>query len=376
MKGLGPALLGIGCFACGLGVGLAWKQPRDEDIPATVFPTKAPPAPARERVAGTPPLASKKERAAKKIPDAGTPRNQDASDWHAQDKARKSIQHLVDDALQLDDAGKRATAIEGIRAAIASGDPDKAFAGLLALSAIHEVAFDKASFREVLKLHLHSENPQMRASAWYGMLQAGMQEDDLQLLRETARTRDMGRSTAHLLHMAEKGDLTGESGDIVRDLLRSNDPQARRSAMNGIWGASFSPELEADLIALSYQKEYLHDAIYNSLSPQSNKGAATVDRLIEVLAEPDGNTSGRAAWGLNHGVPEELQPRVADAAAKVVESRASGYLATQSWDLLKRYHGPENLEALRELAAKPGLNGERKLELQQMVAALENDAAR
>lgn len=247
---------------------------------------------------------------------------------------------------------------------------------MLAFSAIRDVAFDKASFREVLKPHLQSESPQIRTSAWYGMLQAGMEEEDLRLLREVARTRGMDRGTAHLLHMAEKGNLTGESGDIVRDLLRSDDPQIRRSAMNGIWGARFSPELEADLIALSYQKEYLHDAIYHSLSTQSNKSAATVDRLIEVLAEPDGNTSGRAAWGLNHGVPGELASRVAEAAARVVGNRAEGYLAAQSWDLLKRYHGPDNLNALRELAAKPGLNGERKQEVQQMVEALENNAAR
>ena len=58
---------------------------------------------------------------------------------------------------------------------------------------------------------------------------------------------------------------------------------------------------------------------------------------------------------------------------KVVGSRASGYMWEQCWTLLARYAGPENLDSLRELAAKPGIQGEKRTKLDAMIAGFENN---
>lgn len=317
--------------------------------------------------------ASKREREQKKTQEAESARDKQMAAMQSQQKAYDRIKPLIEDALQLDDEAKRMAAIEGFRKALGSSDPDDVLAGLSGLSAVHDLAFDRAPFREALKPHLQSENEAIRRSAWYGMIQCGLQEEDIRLLREVARTKGCGEATSHLLFVAEKGDLTGESGEIVRELVLAEDPQVRRRAMNGIWGAKLSPELEEEIIALSRQKEYEHDAIYYSLSTQANKSLKTVDRLIEALAHPDSyNTGGRAAWGLQQGVSKELAPHVADAAVKVVGSRASGYMWDQCWTLLTRYAGPDNLEQLRELAAKPGIQGEKRTKLDAMIAGFEN----
>ncbi len=367
-------LLGSACFAGGLATGLMWNRDLAPS-PGTPLSAKAPPAPERRKIqrgAGPTPGEGKvKERV-----QAAAAENRELAVMQARQQALERIKPLVDDALQLDDEAKRLAAIEAIRRTIGSADPGEALAGLTGLGVIQNLAFDRGPFREVLKPHLESGDEAIRISAWYGMIQCGLQAEDIGRLRRVAREQGCGHSTAHLLFMAEKGDLTGESGEIVRDLVRSDDPQVKRRAMNGIWGGKFSPELEAEIIALSRQPEYEHDAIYFSLSTQSNKSAATVDRLIEALAHPDShNTGGRAAWGLQQGVPKELAPRVADAAIKVVGSRTSGYLWEQSWLVLRNHAGRENLEALRQLAAKPGIEGEKRIQLGAMIANLEGAAA-
>lgn len=379
MKPARIALFGIVCFAAGLASGRFWTLSGAGEKPAAApaLATKAPAAPERRALPDEKAAHSKQERAQKKIQEAEAARDKQAAQMKAQQHAYNRIKPLIDDALQLDDESKRLAAIEEFRKAITSSDPDEVLAGLSGLSAVHDLAFDRGPFREALKAHLQSDNEAIRRSAWYGMIQCGLREEDITLLREVARTKGCGDATSHLLFVAEKGDLTGESGTIVRDLVRSDSAEVRRRAMNGIWGAKLSPELEEEIIALSRQKEYEHDAIYFSLSTQANKSLNTVNRLIEALAHPDSyNTGGRAAWGLQQGVSKELAPRVADAAVKVVSTRASGYMWEQCWTLLRRYAGPENLDQLREIAAKPGLQGEKKTQLDAMIAGFEGGEQR
>ena len=133
----------------------------------------------------------------------------------------------------------------------------------------------------------------------------------------------------------EKGDLTGESGEVVSGLLDPKDAAQTRSAMQGTWGSRYSPALEADLIALSRQSETMHDSIYCAPSKQQNKSGATVGRRIKAMTDTDPNNSGRAAWGLNQGVSSEQAPTVAEAALKLV-----------SFEQLRRTAGLEAGEAL------------------------------
>jgi len=359
--------------------GLTWNRGSIPPAPPPPRLSGKSPAPAERKVVSARPgqneriVAAKKERAAKpQVQDAAIAQQNRAAAMNAQQAARERIKPLIEDALQLDDEGKRLAAIGEFRKAIASNDPEEVLAGLSGLSAVYTLAFDRAPFREVLKPHLQSDNDTIRTSAWSGMLQCEPDAQDLALLREVARTQGCGESTAYLLFVAEKGDLTGESGEIVRDLVCSEDPQVKRRAMNGIWGAKLSPELEEELIVLSYKQEYEHDTIYYALSTQANKSADTVDRLVEILAHPDShNMGGRAAWGLQQGVSKELAPRVADAALKIVGTRASGYMWEQGWNLMKQYSGPGNLEALRELAAKPGIQGEKREQLNALIGRIE-----
>lgn len=285
------------------------------------------------------------------------------------------VKPLVDAALQLDDDKMRARAISEIRQALESGDPAEIATGLAAFNALYELDFDKASFRNLILPHLDSASEALRTSAWSALMMSGLQEEDAEHMRQVAKRVGLGPGTSHFLFVMEKGDLTGESGEIVRGLLDWKDAAKSRGVMGGTWGSKYSPQLEADLIELSRQPGFLNDTVYFALSTQQNKSAATVARLIEVLGDADSyNNGGRAAWGLQQGVPPELAPTVADAASKIVSSRTSGYLVDQAWSLLERYAGPEQLPVLQALAAKPNLSEDRRKRVGAIIAGLESAA--
>ncbi|WP_367870192.1 hypothetical protein [Luteolibacter sp. Populi] len=368
MKGKLIAIFGLVCFAAGLGTGLNWHGQAEDAEAGADLPAKAPPGPGKSSPDGREITPAQRELAMKQARKAEEAREKQRLLNDQRQDGYQRIKPLIDDALQLDDELRRVTAIEGMRKAIGSKDPKEVLAGLQGLQAIYEIRFDKGSFREVLLPHLDSDDDAIRGAAWYGLFQAGFQDGDLALMRKVAREKGMGESTSHLLFMAEKGDMTGDSGEIVRALIDKKEPDQSREAMRGIWGAKLSPALEADIIALSREPECLHDAIYFALSTQANKSEASVDRLIEVLADKDAaNNGGRAAWGLQQGVSKELAPKVADAAIKIVRTRASGYMLNQCWDLVKRYAGPANIEGLEELGNLEGLPDEKRGEVEAMI---------
>lgn len=368
MKCLRACVIGFLGFGLGLGTGVIWMKGNQTAVVKELADLKTR-RPMKTADRSTPAVTAS-GIAVRKREEARVKQQQE--DAKARSELAVQVKPLVEGALQLDDENLRDRSINDIRKALESGDPTQIGVGLAAFNGLYELDFDKASFRNLILPHLQSSDASLRESAWQALMMSGLQEGDAALMRQVAKTTGMGPRTSYFLYQMEKGDLTGESGEIVRGLIDWNDAGKSRFVVNGLWGAKFSPQLEADLIQLSRQPEFLHDTVYFALSTQQNKSAATVARLIEVLDDPDStNNGGRAAWGLQQGVSSELAPTVADAAAKIVSSRASGYLAGQAWTLLSRYAGPAQLEAMRTLAAKPNLSEQRRKEVDAIVARLE-----
>lgn len=348
------------CFAAGVGVGgrMGDASPPPPETPRPDTPPPRMAAADTPRADPSAATATKRPRPAKPaMPPAPAP-------------PPELVDRLIKDAMQIDDDALRLTALEDVRAAISSSDPAQIRAGLTAFLRLQELDFDKASYHDAILRHTGSEDPSIRHTAFPALLASGLQPGDDALIRTAARA-GLGEGGSHLLFLMEKGDLTGESGAIVRDLLRRDDIPARET-LRGIWGGRFSPELEAEIIALSREPATHHDAIYYALSTQNNKSAASVGRLIEELSDPDShNNGGRAAWGLGYGVAPADHPRVADAALKIVSTRSSGYLHQQAWQLVKKYTGPAQLPALKALSAKPNLPAEQREWIDASIAALE-----
>ncbi len=359
--------IGVLGFGLGLGTGVIWmkaRSPRNGSvIPAAAgHPTKS----TARLIASETDVASRSRRAAE---DAKVEANRTKAERSKQVADR--MKPLVEGAMQMDNEALARESLEKIREAMASGDPLTALVGMSAFNALYELDFDKASFRGKILPHLESGDDDLRGAAWTALMMSGLQPEDADHMRRIARSMGMGPRTSFLLYQMEKGDLTGESGEIVKGLVDWNDPAATREVFRGTWGALYSPALESEIISMSRDPAFLNDAVYFALSTERSKSKATVERLIEVLDHPDSqNVAGRAAWGLGYGVPQEQVPAVAKAAARIVSSRTSGYLTQQAWSLLERYAGPDQLEAMEQLAAKPALGEELRAKVEAIIRRL------
>lgn len=272
--------------------------------------------------------------------------------------------------MQLNDTALREQSIDKIRTALGSSDPEVVKAALAALNSIGELTLDKAAFRKAVERHLDSEDPTTANKAWWAVAQLGKQPGDLEHLQRVAWTGVLGDQTSILLFRFNDADLTGESGEIVRGLLDETDTNRSREAMRGIWGGKLSPALEEDIIALSRQPGFEHDAIYFALSTQANKSPQTIARLLETFSAP-GQDGQRAAWGLQQGVASENAGPVADAAIQVASTRSSGQVLDYSWRLIDRYADRSQLDALRGLADQPGLAEDKRTHLQAVIRRIE-----
>ena len=67
--------------------------------------------------------------------------------------------------------------------------------------------------------------------------------------------------------------------------------------------------------------------------------------MISFLPDPDHNNSGRALWGLSHGVPEASQARVAEALVELHNARSDPETRSSCARLVELYGGP-NMSAM------------------------------
>jgi hypothetical protein len=274
--------------------------------------------------------------------------------------------------MQMTDPAKREEALNKIREGLAGLDEKTAFVALRAFVGIKDLKMDRAAFRDLIDPWLDAEDPGMRRTAWYAFAQTERRPEDIERVRSLANdpSEIVRRSASHLMFLYEEGDFTGASGDVVLGLLDREEKLVRREVMRGMWGATLSPELEAKVIALSRSEDRseMHDAVYFALSTSAKKSAAAVDRLVEVLADPDVvNNAGRAAWGLRQGVAEEDHGRVATAAVNLLETRRSGPLWSQAVELLGRYGSAEHQGAVEQMLEDPGLDSRSRMTLRKVL---------
>ena len=293
-------------------------------------------------------------------------------------KAANDAKAWIADAFQLDDKAKREAAIERIRAAMTSGDADEARTGVTAFVQLGPIEFDKASFRPAVRALLGSADAPTRAAAASAITLAGADAEDIERILALADdpAPEVRRNLSWIIAQLHKNDLTGKGGDAVLKLLAGEERGQLREALRGIWGAKFSPALEARVIELSQKLEdtngVAYDAMYYALSTQANKSEASVKRLIELLAHQDtGNVAGRCAWGLQQGVERAQFALLADAMVKVIEARSDGYLRNNALRCLRAYGNAAQAPALKAVLAKPDVTGDLRKTLEETLAALE-----
>lgn len=292
--------------------------------------------------------------------------------------SRKAGEPWVADAFQLDDAGKRTSAIERIRTAMSSTDINEARAGALAFVRLRPVEFDKASFRPIIRTLLTSPDASTRSAAASAFTLTGVEPEDLPRIfaladDAEAQVRD---NLTYVIVSVMKYDLTGKPASDAILKLMDKLPRDARSVAHALWGSKFSPEIEARVLEFCRDISGFgvgYNFFYGSLSTQANKSEASVKRLIEILADQDTtNKAGRAAWGLRQGVDRAQYPLVADAMVRVIEARSDGYLRNGAFNCLRAYGTVAQAPGLKAILAKPGVTGEFRKTLEETIAGLES----
>jgi hypothetical protein len=236
---------------------------------------------------------------------------------------------------------RRVRGRNGLAEALASGDDTREWAALLALAELGDVELDRASLRPLVLPFARSARPAKRVSALYALASTGCEPGDLALVHAAwkERTPEIDASIAHLLLMFGERRIEGRSEEIVLELLSGTVMRGRRASLSGLWGAQVGDRLAARLIELSRDPRERHDALYFGLSTLQEKNAAVVDVLIEALQDPDHNNSGRALWGLGHGVPVEHQARVAEALLELHGARSDPRIREDCERIVRAYGG-------------------------------------
>lgn len=258
------------------------------------------------------------------------------------------------DAMQLRDAGLRASTIAAVRAALAGSDVVAAHAALLTLARIGKVAYDKAAMRPLVLAWLEASEGAVRVAAAYALFNTAWEPEDLDLVLRIPEdpSPDARRAASHLVTMFAKGRLDGAAGAAVARLLDAQDPSLVREALRGLWGATVSAGVEDRLLALAKAPATRHDAIYFGLSTLEGKSARVVDALVDALGDPDVvNVAGRALWGLGHGVPPEHRARAADGLLLLLRARDDVPTQSEALRVLGQYGNETHAKALDALAS-------------------------
>jgi len=306
-------------------------------------------------------------------PPSSPPKSKAAA--HAESPARTLSRAWIRDALQIDDLAKRNAAIESIRNGLQSHDPVANHAGLIALSAIGEVKYDKQPFRALVLPYLKSSDGAVRAAAMYALYNTVHEPADLDriLAMVDDPSAEVQSSITHAIFLFSGGEVTGKAGDAVAKLLAGEDTRRLREALRGIWGAHLSPEAEQRVLELAHSAdpELRHAAIYFGLSTLQPKSEAVVDELVKTLADPVAENAERALWGLGHGVPEPLEPRVADAMLRLLSARSSARIDESTLRLIGMYGTRDHAARLREIVASANATDSQRAAANRALAEIE-----
>ncbi|MEZ6125688.1 MAG: thioredoxin domain-containing protein [Planctomycetaceae bacterium] len=287
--------------------------------------------------------AANNEAAALRMPSATAKQNIPLEPW------LKDIRSIGEDAV-----AKRDAALAEVEAALNADDVAQNLAATQALAQTGDVNYDKAKYRERILELCRSSNRDLVTSALYALYNTDRKPEDLALAQEVLSKPEAawaGHSISHLLMMFGDGEISGKSEEIVLSLLNSADRSVRREALRGLWGAKTSDKLMDRVIELVDNEESHHDAIYFALATGPDKNAAVVDKLIEVLSDPDWNNWDRALWGLGYGVRDSEQRKVAEAMLQMYENRNDPKTREKCRKLVQQYGSPEQIQKLIGSAA-------------------------
>lgn len=265
------------------------------------------------------------------------------------EKPKELWQQIV----QPHDAALRTTALAELTRLLK--DNSTAAQGLSALIKAAHAPFDRAPYVPLVKPHIPSDDPEIRALALAALVTLGPEAIDPAAI--AARAIDAAPQVRQavaevILRRDPKCDAPTTHATIER-LLNDADPKVVQAMVRAVWGYPTSPAAEEILIDLSFSSDLGQDAVYYALSTRPLIRTPVAERLVDLTSR--GNRQrGRAIWGLSHhAVDESANDLVVAALIEIVETTADGGDRSNAFLGLSRLRGPIARERLEEIATDP-----------------------
>jgi len=245
--------------------------------------------------------------------------------------------------------------------------------GLATLQSVLTAKFDRAPFRLMVLPLLASDDAQVRAPALRCLPGLGGTVEDIPLVVTMAQdpSAQVRELVGGVLIQLGKGERAETVIPALMQLLQDDDSKVVEQTIRSMWGQYHAPAFDALLIELSYEQKYHHNAIYFCLSTMRSKSQAVCRRLVEVLAEPDWNDSGRAAWGLTYGVTEEAKGLVEEGLLAALPEETNEQTRKQEFRALAHVATERSRAYLTTVAASEMETDEAKGVARQILADLD-----
>lgn len=230
--------------------------------------------------------------------------------------------------LQRENAALREESVQKVKAMLAATSSDEQkFSGLSTLNAVRAAKFDRKPFLPLVLPLLKHEDGDIRYGALASLPSLEAPTEELPGIAAMAhdpspRVRAGVASTLVLVARGQHAEIVIPA---LTELLQDEETTVIEQTLRSLWGQYSSPEFDALLIELSNDQQYSGLAIYHALSTMKTKSVAVCERLVEELADPDWNNSGRAAWGLTYGVQEEAKAMVEEGLLKALPQENNTY---------------------------------------------------
>ena len=250
---------------------------------------------------------------------------------------------LAQAILQRNDPQVRSQALQRLQKMLGAeaSDQDKKTA-LATLGRALTAKFDRTPFRPLVVPLLTSNDAGLRRLALGCLPGLGATADDLPGVARLAE--DPSPQVRQVVGTALIQIAQGAHAQVVipalTRLLRDPEPGVIEATIRSMWGQYSSPEFDALLIELSREPRYHHNVIYFGLSTMRTKSVPVCRRLVEELADPDWNNSGRAAWGLTYGVTDEAKKLVEEGLLRALPEETNAYTRRQEFQALRAVATP------------------------------------
>ena len=291
------------------------------------------------------PVQAKPGRKVRTVESSGDPKPTAAAD------AKRRVESMKADVLQIEDPGRREAGLVAIGRAIADRDPALAAAALRSLHGLRDATYDKSRFRRAVRARLDDADTGVRAAAAYALLQVEAEDGDLERVLDIVEAHPEDTGQLIVAAWLSKNRVEGRLADLYVKALGAADERHGKGISNQLRGMWVAQEVE-DAVLGVFAKRSSDSLWWHILGQIRPTRPARVRVIFEALAKDDSGPPQLLNRALAaHNLEPEAALLAADLAAEGLPSAPNHLARELMLQVLREHGGPRHVAALEAYAA-------------------------